>query len=115
MAKGKDSKKARDKAAEKAVKERLGKTHLKSVRILGSEKDPESGVSTVHLLRMVGSDNYLFRVNCTPDGAGYAMSGLVPVTEREEFGEYRVYNPKPASAEALRPTPKEQKFTGYSK
>ena len=31
----------RDKAAEKAVKTRLGNTHLKSVRIIGSEKDPE--------------------------------------------------------------------------
>ncbi|MBR0455307.1 MAG: hypothetical protein IJJ01_01460 [Firmicutes bacterium] len=107
--------KERDKAAEKAVKTRLGNTHLKSVRIIGSEKDPESGVVTVHVLRMVGNDNYLFRVNCTAEGSGYAMSGLVPVTDWQEYGEYRVYNPKPASIEALRPTPKEKKFTGYSK
>ena len=107
--------KERDKAAEKAVKTRLGNTHLKSVRIIGSEKDPESGVVTVHVLRMVGTDNYLFRVKCTPEGSGYAMSGLVPVTDWQEYGEYRVYNPKPASIEALRPTPKEKKFTGYSK
>ena len=107
--------KERDKAAEKAVKTRLGSTHLKSVRIIGSEKDPESGVVTVHVLRMVGTDNYLFRVKCTPEGSGYAMSGLVPVTDWQEYGEYRVYNPKPASIEALRPTPKEKKFTGDSK
>ena len=107
--------KERDKAAEKAVKTRLGSTHLKSFRIVGSEKDPESGVVTVHVLRMVGTDNYLFRVKCTPEGSGYAMSGLVPVTDWQEYGEYRVYNPKPASIEALRPTPKEKKFTGYSK
>ena len=36
-----NKKKARDKAAEKAVKARLGGTHLKSFRILGSEKDPD--------------------------------------------------------------------------
>ena len=107
--------KERDKAAEKAVKTRLGRTHLKSFRIVGSEKDPESGTVIVHVLRMVGSDNYLFRVKCTAEGSGYAMSGLVPVTDWQEYGEYRVYNPKPASIEALRPTPKEKKFTGYSK
>ena len=105
--------KERDKAAEKAVKTRLGSTHLKSFRIVGSEKDPESGVVTVHILRMVGND--LFRVKCTAEGSGYAMSGLVPVTDWQEYGEYRVYNPKPASIEALRPTPKEKKYTGYSK
>ena len=115
MAKDKGNKKIRDKAAEKAVKTRLGSTHLKSFRILGSEKDPESGSVTVHILRMVDTDNYLFRVNCVPEGAGYTMSGLVPVTNWEDFGEYRVYNPKPASADALRPTSKEKKFTGYSK
>ena len=38
----KKDKKIRDKAAEKAVKERLSRTHLKSVRVVGSEKDPES-------------------------------------------------------------------------
>lgn len=115
MANNKVNKKARDKAAEKAVKARLGNTHLKSFRILGSEKDPENGEVTVHILRMVGSDNYLFRVSCKQDGAGYSMSGLLPVTEEDAFGEYRVYNPKPASIEALRPTEKEKKFKGYSK
>ena len=109
----KNDKKRRDKAAEKAVKERLGRTHLKSIRVVGSEKDPESGVVTVSVLRMLGADNYLFLVKCTPEGAGYNMSGLIPVTNWEEFGEYRVYNPKPATAEALRPTIKEKKFTGY--
>ena len=115
MAKDKGNKKIRDKAAEKAVKSRLGNTHLKSFKILGSEKDLENGVAIVHILRMVGNDNYLFRINCTPEGSGYQLSGLIPVTESSDFGEYRVYNPKPASAEALRPTPKEQKYTGYSK
>ncbi|MGX8774801.1 MAG: hypothetical protein ACSW8G_07085 [Bacillota bacterium] len=109
----KNEKTIRDKAAEKAVKTRLGSTHLKSLRVLGSEKDPESGVITVYVLRMVGSDNYLFKVNCTAEGSGYSMSGLVPVTDWQDFGEYRVYNPKPASIDALRPTPKEKKFTGY--
>ena len=110
-----NKKKARDKAAEKAVKARIGSTHLKSFRILGSEKDPDTGVVTVHILRMVGSDNYLFRVKCEQEGGSYSMSGLLPVTNEEDFGEYRVYNPKPASAEALRPTEKEKKFTGYGK
>ena len=110
-----NKKKARDKAAEKAVKTRLGSTHLKSFRILGSEKDPESGSVTVHILRMVDTDNYLFRVKCTAEGSGYAMSGLIPVTDWQDFGEYRVYNPKPATVDALRPTPKEKNFTGYKK
>ena len=102
-----NKKKARDKAAES--------THLKSFRILGSEKDPETGAVTVHVLRMVGSDNYLFRVKCEQEGSSYSMSGLLPVTNDEDFGDYRVYNPKPASADALRPTEKEKKFTGYGK
>ena len=109
----KKDKKIRDKAAEKAVKARLANTHLKSIRVIGSEKDPESGVVAVGVLRMVGTENYLFKVNCTPEGAGYKMSGLIPVTDWEEYGEYRVYNPKPASIDALRPTEKEKKFTGY--
>ena len=109
----KKDKKIRDKAAEKAVKERLSRTHLKSVRVVDSEKDPESGVVTVGVLRMLGTENYLFHVKCTAEGAGYNMSGLIPVTDWEEFGEYRVYNPKPASAEVLRPTQKEKKYNGY--
>lgn len=115
MAKSKSQNKGRDKAAEKAVKTRLGKTHLKSIRVLGSEKDPETGEVTVHVLRMVGSDNYLFRIKCAGNGSEYSMSGLIPVTDSEDYGEYRVYNPKPATAEVLRPTAKEKKFTGYGK
>lgn len=109
----KEKKKVRDKAAEKAVKTRLGSTHLKSFRILGSDKDPESSVVTVYVLRMVESDNYIFKVMCTAEGSGYSMSGLVPVTDWQDYGEYRVYNPKPATIDALRPTQKEKKFTGY--
>ena len=109
----KKDKKIRDKAAEKAVKERLARTHLKSIRVIGSEKNPESGVVTVGVLRMLGTENYLFKVLCTPEGAGYNMSGLIPVNDWQEFGEYRVYNPKPASAEVLRPTLKEKNFKGY--
>lgn len=109
----KKEKKIREKAAEKAVKTRLGSTHLKSVRVIGSEKDPESGAITVYVLRMLGTDNYLFKVNCKAEGSGYSMSGLVPVTDWQDFGEYRVYNPKPASIDVLRPTAKEKKFTGY--
>lgn len=103
----------RDKAAEKCVKEKLSKTHLKSVRILGSEK--RSDVSVVYILRIVGTDNYLFRVNCIKDQSGYNTSGLIPVSDRNDFGDYRVYNPQPASADVLRPTDKEKKFTGYGK
>ena len=109
----KKEKKIREKAAEKAVKTRLGSTHLKSFRVIGSEKDPESGVITVYVLRMLGTDNYLFKVKCTAEGSGYSMSGLVPVTDWQDYGEYRVYNPKPASIDVLRPTEKEKKFTGY--
>ena len=106
--------KIRDKAAEKAVKARLQKTHLKSVRILGS--DAKVGMTEVYLLRMVGVVNYLFKVYCVKSSSGgYDMSGLVPVVKAEDFGEYRVYNPQPASADALRPTEKEKKFTGYGK
>lgn len=111
----KKEKKLRDKAAEKAVKARLAGTHLKSIRVVGSEKDPESGVVTVAVLRMLGNDNYLFRVKCTAEGSGYAMSGLIPVTDWQDYGDYRVYNPKPASVDVLRPTPKEKNFTGYKK
>ena len=111
----KKDKKTRDKAAEKAVKERLAKTHLKSIRVVGSEKDPESGVVTVGVLRMLGTENYLFKVKCAPEGAGYNVSGLIPVTDWEDYGDYRVYNPKPATIDALRPTDKEKKFTGYKK
>ena len=109
----KKDKKIRDKGAEKAVKERLGRTHLKSIRVVGSEKDPESGVVTVGVLRMLGNENYLFKVKCTREGAGYSMSGLIPVTDWEEYGDYRVYNPKAASVEVLRPTQKEKQFKGY--
>ena len=109
----KKEKKIRNKAAEKAVKARLQGTHLKSFRVVGSEKDPETGVITVGVIRMLGIDNYLFKVKCTAEGSGYSMSGLVPVTDWQEYGDYRVYNPKPASIDVLRPTPKEKKFTGY--
>ena len=109
------AKEIRDKTAEKAVKTRLGKTHLKSVKVLGSDKDPETGVVRVTVLRMVGIDNYLFRVNCTPEGSGYSLSGLIPVTDEEGREEYRAYSPKPASIDVLRPTEKEKKFTGYGK
>ena len=111
----KKEKKIRDKAAEKAVKARLQGTHLKSFRVVGSEKDSETGVVTVAVLRMLGTENYLFKVKCTAEGSGYAMSGLVPVTDWQEYGDYRVYNPKPASIDVLRPTPKEKNFTGYKK
>ena len=103
-----EEKKKRDKAAEKAVKERLKRTHLKYCKTVGSEKGEE--VSVVYLLRTVGVDNYVFKVNCTKSGASFDLSGLIPVTE--DFGEYRVYNPKPACADALRPTDKEKTFTG---
>ena len=63
----KKEKKIREKAAEKAVKTRLGSTHQKSFRVIGSEKDPESGVITVYVLRMLGTDNYLFKVKCTAE------------------------------------------------
>lgn len=106
--------KIRDKAAEKAVKARLQSTHLKSIRILGSEV--RDGVSEVFVLRMVGVVNYLFKVCCVKaSSGGYDMSGLIPIVKSEDFGEYRVYNPQPASAEALRPTEKEKKYTGYGK
>ena len=106
--------KTRDKAAEKAVKARLQQTHLKSVRILGS--DVKEGMTEVFVLRMVGVVNYLFKVHCVKSSiGGYDMSGLVPVVKAEDLGEYRVYNPQPASADALRPTEKEKKFTGYGK
>lgn len=107
-------KKIRDKAAEKAVKERLSKTHLKSVKIIGSEKVGD--VSVVAVLRIIGATNYLFRVNCARKlGGGYDLSGLIPVADRNDYGDYRVYNPQPASADVLRPTEKEKKFTGYGK
>lgn len=107
-------KKVRDKAAEKAVKARLQQTHLKSVRILGSEVKDEAAV--VYILRMVENDNYLFKVNCRSIGnRQYEMSGFIPVTDSNEYGEYRVYNPKPASADALKPAGKEKNFKGYSK
>lgn len=105
-------KKKRDKGAEKAVKARLQKTHLKSVRVLGSEV--EDGVATVYVLRIVGTDNYLFKVRCEGSGASYSMSGLIPVSDYHDYGEYRVYNPKPASSDALRPTAKERSFKGYN-
>lgn len=107
-------KKLRDKAAEKAVKERLSKTHLKSVKVLGSEKKDDGVV--VYVLRIVDTTNYLFKINCVKNtDNGYSFSGLFPVADRNDFGEYRVYNPQPASADVLRPTAKEKKFTGYGK
>ena len=106
-------KKIRDKAAEKAVKAKLQQTHLKSIKILGSDVDDD--IVKVFILRTVGVDNYLFKVNCIKDGGSYVMSGLVAIKDAEEFGEYRVYNPKPATTDVLRPTDKEKKFTGYGK
>lgn len=108
-------KKVRDKAAEKAVKERLGKTHIMSYKIVGSQVDDPSS-STVYMLRMIGNDNYLFKIPVAKDGGKLKVLNLVPVKEKSQFGEYRVYNPLPASAEALKPTPKEKKkFKGYKK
>ena len=105
----------RDKAAEKDVKERLKKTHLKSIKVLGSNKG--NNIVEVFLLRTVGVDNYLFKVSCVSNMNGsYTLSGLIPVTDSANFGEYRVYNPKPtASADVLRPTDKEKSFSGYGK
>lgn len=105
----------RDKAAEKAVKDRLKRTHLKSIKILGSSKG--NNFVEVFLLRTVGTDNYLFKVNCIYNPGGrYTLSGLIPVTNKENFGEYRVYNPRTdVSIDVLRPTEKEKNFTGYGK
>ena len=105
----------RDKAAEKAVKDRLKRTHLKSIKVLGSNKG--NGFIEVFILRTVGVDNYLFKVNCIYNPGGrYTLSGLIPVNDKDKFGEYRVYNPKTnASADALKPTEKEKSFIGYGK
>ena len=109
-----EAKKNRDTAAEKAVKERLKRTHLKYIKILGSQQ--EEGYSAVYLLRMVGNDNYLFQINCTPAPGGvFELSGFIPVNDIDQMGDYKVYMPKDASADALRPTGKETKFTGYGK
>ena len=106
-------KKTRDKAAEKAVKARLQKTHLKQVKIVGSEIDGD--IVAVYVLRTVGVDNYLFKINCIKNGSSYDMSGLFPVNGPENYGDYRVYNPQHATAEVLKPTAKEKKFAGYGK
>lgn len=106
-------KKIRDKAAEKVVKSRLSGTHLKYFKILGS--DAGNNTVTVYVLRTVESSNYLFKVNCSKNTDGtYVMTGLTPVKNPDDFGEYRVYNPQTsASAEVLRPTGKEKNFKGY--
>lgn len=105
----------RDRYAEKAVKERLKKTHLRSFRIVGSQHYENTGIIKVYMLRTVGNSNYLFRINVIDNGrGGYDMSGLIPLTERNEYGEYIGYNPQPANAEALKPTEREKrKFKGY--
>lgn len=105
--------KRRDKAAEKTVKVRLKNTHLKQVKVVGSEIKGET--VAVYVLRTVGTDNYLFRINCIKNGSTYDMSGLFPVNGAENFGEYNVYNPQFATAEVLKPTDKEKKFTGYGR
>ncbi|MBR0127922.1 MAG: hypothetical protein IJL99_06630 [Firmicutes bacterium] len=104
----------RDKNAEKAVKERIQKTHIKSFRIVGSEVGEECTV--VYILRMLGTDNYLFKIKTNKGADGkYEMSGFIPVTDWQDYGDYRVYNPKPASAEVLKPTESERKkFKGYN-
>ena len=103
----------RDKAAEKAVKSKVQKTHLKSFKIVGSEATDDGAV--VYFLRMFEDKNYLFKINTTKQADGtYETSGFIPITDFEEFGEYRVFNPQPASAEVLRPTASERKkFKGY--
>lgn len=107
-------KKVRDKTAEKTVKTRISTTHLKSYQILGSEK--KNDISTVYILRKVNADNYLFKVNCALNLDGtYALSGLIPVNKEDGFGEYRVYNPKEATIDVLRPVGSEKKFKGYNK
>ena len=108
------AKAARDKSAEKAVKARIQKTHIRSFRVIGSE--PGENETIVYILRMVGSDNYLFKIKAArkPDGT-YDLSGFIPITDWQEYGDYRVYNPKPASAEVLKPTDAERKkFKGYN-
>ncbi|MGI6767258.1 MAG: hypothetical protein ACOX4R_08665 [Lentihominibacter sp.] len=110
-----NEKKRRDKNVEKAVKERLKKTHLSSFRIVGSEADDSRGTFSVYMLRIVDNSNYLFKINAITNGkGGYDLSGLFPLTDSADYGEYRVYNPLPASAEVLKPTDKEKKkFRGY--
>ena len=108
------SKANRDKAAEKAVKARIQKTHLRSFRVVGSDTSGED--TFVYMIRMVGNDNYLFKLKANKNSSGsYDISGFIPITNWEEFGDYRVYNPKPASAEVLKPTEAERKkFKGYN-
>ena len=109
------AKTTRDKNAEKAVKARIQKTHLRSFRVIGSEPD-EDGNVIVYVLRMFDNDNYLFKIKTKKtDGGTYEMSGFIPITDWQEFGEYRVYNPKPASKDVLKPTPGDKKkFKGYN-
>ena len=102
----------RDKNAEKAVKAKIQTTHLKSFRVVGSDVGEDCTI--VYVIRMYENENYLFKFKTTkkPDGT-YEMSGFIPVTDWQEYGDYRVYNPKPASAEVLKPTAVERKtFTG---
>lgn len=103
----------KDRAAEKAVKARIQKTHLRSFRIVGSEKNEEG--TDVFVLRMFGGNNYLFKIKTKKRENGtYDMSGFVPITDYNDFGDYKAYNLKPAGADALKPTEAERKkFKGY--
>lgn len=58
----------RDKNAEKAVRERLKRTHISSFKIVGSKVDDSIGIIRVYVLRIVGNSNYLFKIHATVDG-----------------------------------------------
>ncbi len=108
-------KKRRDRNAERAVKARLQKTHIRDFKIAGSAVDDSTKTIEVYMLRIVGNNNYLFKVNAVLNGkGGYNLSGLFPLTDSKDYGEYCVYNPQPATPEVLKPTEKEKrKFKGY--
>ncbi|MCI7145995.1 MAG: hypothetical protein MR991_06115 [Clostridiales bacterium] len=106
-------KKKRNRTAEKAVKARLKKTHLKGWLILGSEPAPE-GVWNVYFIRPLGLSNYLYRIDATEQGD--ILSGIIPVKNPEDFPEYMQNAPVPGTAEALKPTDNEKKsYKGYNR
>lgn len=105
--------KKRNKAAEKSVKARLKKTHLKGFLILGSE-DAGAGFWDVYFIRPLGLSNYLYKVKVS--NTGDIASGIIPVKDPEAHTDYMQNAPVAGTEEALKPTANEKRsFKGYGK
>lgn len=104
-------KKKRNRSAERTVKCKLKKTHLKNSIVVGSESADE-GTWDVFFIRPVGLSNYLYKINVS--GQNVMQTGIIPVKNPGDYPEYSQNAPVAGTVEALKPTESEKRsFKGY--